>query len=337
MRHMAPLSALWRLSSVPGRGPASLVPFTCAMALALGAGCATTDGAQTTSPSPATPTATTTTTSQDPEVVLLRERVTRLERRLAEMDGTVAALVARNDPGAPAGAPSAHVAAPSPKSQWQPLPRVQPTTARDPLAAIELSRPGSASADSLAVVDDLGALPPAETARYDQRDDGDSHDLGTIEGPADDGDGDAVVLRMHGDQVDVSTPDPLQQLGSARALYAYGQARLKEGRHLEAITAFEDILDRHASSDLADNAQYWIGFCHQARGDHHLALDVWSKLPARFPRSAKVPDALYGMAVSREALGEPALAEVLYDELVASYPKAEKRPDAKKALRRLRP
>ena len=119
--------------------------------------------------------------------------------------------------------------------------------------------------------------------------------------------------------------------------YSWAQMRLKEGRHLEAISALEDIVTRSPGHDLADNSVYWIGWAHQQRGDHKLAVDVWQRLPLRFARSAKVPDALFGMAQSHEAMGEPAVAETLYEQLIAQYPKADRVKDAKKALARLRP
>jgi tol-pal system protein YbgF len=131
--------------------------------------------------------------------------------------------------------------------------------------------------------------------------------------------------------------DVLASMQSARELYAWAQARLKEARYLEAVAGFEEIALRFPKDDLADNSLYWIGVCHQGRGEHRLAIAEWQKLPARFPKSPKIPDALFGMAQSHEALLEPAVAEVLYDEVVGSYPKAEKYKEAKKAIARLRP
>ena len=279
--------------------------------LLAGVGCAT-PASTTSSPSPLTVVS----AAPDAEVVILRERVARLEQRLADVDGKLAALLLRTENGT--------ASARSSSSSRPFTPGAGPR-----FAAIELGRPAEPEL--------------AEGLR--------STDLGTRGGSVDDGaidDDSSVVLRMRGDDsgaVEVvadtadsdDSNDPLTALTSAKDLYAWGQARLKEGRHLEAIAAFEDVVGRFPGHDLADNAQYWAGVCHQQRGDHRLAIDAWQKLPARFPRSPKVPDALYGMAQSHEATGEPALAEVLYDEIVASYPKAEKLKDARKALGRLRP
>ena len=274
-------------------------------------GCATAPATSATSPL-------TVSAAPDAEVVILRERVGRLEQRLADVDGKLAALMVRADTGVASSRPS------SPSRQQPYMAGSGPR-----FAAIELSKPEPELAEGLR-----------------------STDIGTRGGvvaedlPIDD-DG-SVVLRMRGDDSgaveviadtsgDDDNNDPLSSLQSARALYDWAHSKMKAARHLEAIAGFEDVVGRFPGHDLADNAQYWIGVCHQQRGDHRLAIDAWQKLPARFPRSPKVPDALFGMAQSHEATGEPALAEVLYDEIVASYPKAEKLKDARKALGRLRP
>lgn len=299
-------------------------------ALALGPACATTSTTPDSSTTAAATTARPTPGVADPEVVVLRERVARLEKRLADVDGKLALLLAR------AEAPPTFTTAAPVKVAQAPRPERPRDTAGWDLAT---NGPG----DGLTSVD-IERSPPAAVSAHDvPLGEDDRHDDIDDEG-VDDG---TVVLQMHGDQAPVIShggsghadgdADPLSALRSAKDLYAWGQARFKEGRHLEAVAAFEDVVGRFPKDDLADNSLYWIGVCHQARGEHRLGIAEWQKLPARFPKSPKIPDALYGMAASHEALGEPAVAEVLYDEILASYPKAEKYRDAKKAIARLRP
>ena len=298
-------------------------------------GCATPSAS--TSPTSATTTPLTgVAATPDAETVILRERVARLERRLADVDGKIAVLLMR--------AEGAHSTVSAPRG----------VVTGPRYAAIEL---GGSRADQYTpeVADGLRSTDLGSRGGYvDEHADGNDHrsdDLALQDIPlqdngsvVDDSSGGSVSLRMRRDDSgavemigDAGGSDPLAALSSAKDLYAWGQQRLKEKRYLEAIAAFEDVVGRFGSHDLADNSQYWIGVCHQARRDHRLAIAAWQKLPARFPRSPKIPDALFGMAQSHEATGEPALAEVLYDEIVASYPKAEKLSDARKALSRLRP
>lgn len=256
------------------------------------------------------------------DVDVLKERVARVERRLADVDAKLGLLLAQKTPRAP-------------------------------------RTPTSISSDDVAMRD-LGPRdlileePPREEASLGARAGGRSVDLGprprqsmdeiepalesrrdSVVDAASDGD-EAVVIRMTGDgaaSVGAAPPDG----AGPEQLYQWAQDRLKAGQLLEAISAFEELEKRHAGHDLADNAAYWIGWAHQSRGDHRLALQVWERLPLKYPKSAKVADALFGMAVSHEAIGEPAVAETLYEQLVRRFPKAEKVRDANRALSRLRP
>ncbi len=254
---------------------------------------------------------------------MLRERVTRLEKRLADVDARLGLLLAR---GTPAPADRAPLRFDAPRGEQRAVDLMAGTQTRspgDPMASIDIER-------STRDVGDNGGE-ATDGAPIVEVDDGNAA-----------GNEEPVVLRLRGTPDAPSSSsaggdDALSSLTTADTLYAWGQARLKESRHADAIAAFEAVVGRFPKDPLADNAMYWTAFCHQARNDHRQAIDVWQKLPLRYPRSDKIADALFGMAVSHEALGEPALAEALYDEVVNSYAKAEKTKDARKALLRLRP
>lgn len=236
------------------------------------------------------------------EVALLRERVQRLERRLSDLDARLSLLTERLERPRDAvslGAPPLVL----PIAPAEPAP--EPVYAGIGTASIDIPRPAPepepAPLRSLLVPVASVPKPPVVNER--------AASLAAKEEPA--------------------------RPASVDALYQWAQEMREAGRCLDAIAAFEDILERHRSHPLADNALYWIGVCHQARGEHRLAIDVWRQLPIQFPESPKLADALFGMAMSHEALGEPVLAEALYDQLLEQYPRAEKAPQAKRALARL--
>ena len=249
----------------------------------------------------------------DDDVVILKERVSRLERRLADVDAKLGLLLAQRTPA-----------------------RAAPTVPRD---LIVDSPPPKEEAS-------LGARSIDFATRRSVYEEDPAP---VVTSAPEEDSGPPIVIRVVGDAESHSDPkserapsgaalDPESNSGLPVAdLYAEGQAHVKAGEYIQAIGVFEDIATRHAHHKLAGNAVYWIGWCHQARGDHKLAVDVWQKLPMRYPKSAKVPDALFGMAVSEESLKEPAVAETLYEQLVTQYPRADKVGDAKRALSRLRP
>lgn len=277
--------------------------------LAWGAACAST-------PTPATAPAAA--YRADDDVDALKERLARVERRLADVDARLGLLLAQRAGKAPR-APVAissdddvrHNLGPSELINEDPPREEASLGARVGGRSVDLGvRPRSGDAD---------AVEPAAPRSEPTSDEGD-----------------AVVIRMTGDGAATVGESPPDGAGPDE-LYAWAQSRLKSGRTLEAVGALEELERRFPGHDLADNAAYWVGWAHQSRGDHRLALQVWERLPLRYPKSAKVADALFGMAQSHEALGEPAVAETLYEQVVRRFPKAEKVREAKAALVRLRP
>jgi tol-pal system protein YbgF len=269
--------------------------------------------ATTPPPAPAAP-------RPEDDVVALKERVNRLERRLADVDAKLGLLLAQRAPPR-GGAPTSITRGALPELGPRDLIVDEPTDEASlggRTRTIELgSRRSPWDVESDAT--DADRYDRVERSRRD--------------------DNEGQVIRLHGSSAPAPEPAEVGPPADAtvQEAYAWAHARLKEGRHLEAIAALEDILRRHPGHDLADNSMYWIGWAHAQRSDDQMAVDVWRRLPMRFPKSPKVPDALFGMAVSHESLGEPAVAETLYEQLVSQYPRAEKAKDAKKALQRLRP
>ncbi len=295
--------------------------LSCATAAWLLAGCAHTGDA-------AEPTA----SSAEAEATVLRERVLRLERRLSDLDAQVALLTEKvaDEPrrsvslgAAPAyvPAPTSYAPPPSSSQTWSGYPAAEPS--------YDARRGWQNDAGTRSI--DLGPGPPRSTpvelppAQVED----------TVEH--------APLAEVVGSRssttanTTASAPPPTAAASAdPHAQYEEARARMQDGRYLEAVAGFTELLARHAQHDLADNAVYWIGVCHLERGEPRLAIDTWKTLPLRFPSSAKMPDSLYGMALAHEELGEPVLAETLYGQLLQQYPKAEKVSEARKALKRLR-
>lgn len=298
-----------------------------ALLVGAGLGSAISAGGCASAPTPAPSAAQAIAASPDDDVVALKERVGRLERRLADVDAKLGLLLAQR----------------TPRDQRRGGSHSITNGSLDQLGPRDLivDEPREEASLGARAID----LPRRRS--YDVPEPDPEGEVGASRGDVVEDDGSPpVMIKLHGspassasssnDARSSAMPD-VPSFSSVDEAYSWAQMRLKEGRHLEAISALEDIVTRSPGHDLADNSVYWIGWAHQQRADHKLAVDVWQRLPLRFARSAKVPDALFGMAQSHEAMGEPAVAETLYEQLVAQYPKAERVGDAKKALARLRP
>jgi tol-pal system protein YbgF len=105
---------------------------------------------------------------------------------------------------------------------------------------------------------------------------------------------------------------------------------------LDAEASFQRFLQAHGDSDLADNAQYWIGEARFARGDHRAALAAFQETAARYPQGNKVPDALLKAGQSLEQLGDPEGARAAYRTVVERFASSAAAVAAEERLSRLR-
>jgi tol-pal system protein YbgF len=128
-------------------------------------------------------------------------------------------------------------------------------------------------------------------------------------------------------------PEPIPPAG--QALYDRGYTLYHQGRHLDAESSFQRFLQAHADTDLADNAQYWIGESRFARGDYRGALAAFRETVSRYPQGNKVPDALLKAGQCLEQIGDPEGARDSYRQVVDRFPTSAAAVAAEERLARL--
>ncbi len=116
---------------------------------------------------------------------------------------------------------------------------------------------------------------------------------------------------------------PAAELPDAgQALYDRGYTLYHQGEYLDAEAAFLRFLESFADSDLADNAQYWIGECRFSRQDLRGALSAFRETINRYPEGNKVPDALLKSGQVLEELGDESSARASYREVQRRFPQS---------------
>jgi tol-pal system protein YbgF len=113
-------------------------------------------------------------------------------------------------------------------------------------------------------------------------------------------------------------PDPGNL--TAQALYDRGYTLFNQGRFVDAESSFQRFLQASPDSELADNAQYWIGECRYSRNDMRGALSAFREVVERFPQGNKVPDAMLKAGQCLEATGDIEGARVTYREVIRRFP-----------------
>src|SRR5262249_8645027 len=90
-----------------------------------------------------------------------------------------------------------------------------------------------------------------------------------------------------GGDAGAARPEP----GGAQEAFNAAYADYSKGNYDLAIKGFEDFLRRNATTDLADNALYWIGACQYDKGDYDAAGATFARRLTESPKGDKVPGA----------------------------------------------
>jgi tol-pal system protein YbgF len=119
----------------------------------------------------------------------------------------------------------------------------------------------------------------------------------------------------------------------AKRTYDQAYKDLTRGNYSLALLGFRDFLRRSPASDLADNAQYWIGECFYAQRDYDPAVQEFLKVQENYPRGDKVPAALLKTGFSFLQLEDRASARRYLNQVVEQFPNSEEAVSARNKLR----
>ena len=106
-------------------------------------------------------------------------------------------------------------------------------------------------------------------------------------------------------------------------LYDTAYADYTKGRYALAIQGFQEYLQAYPSTDLSDNAQYWIGESHYAQKKYADAIADFDRLLKEWPKSDKAPAALLKKGYALLELGQKAEAVVQLQYVIHEHPASE--------------
>lgn len=121
-----------------------------------------------------------------------------------------------------------------------------------------------------------------------------------------------------------------------QVLYDRGYTLFHQKSYDLAEATFRTFLSRYPDSDLADNANFWIGESHFARGDYSAALTEFADTVDRFPQGNKVSDALFKAGRCLEEMGRLDEAADTFREVQQRFPGSVAAAGAKERLDALR-
>lgn len=102
-----------------------------------------------------------------------------------------------------------------------------------------------------------------------------------------------------------------------------------------AIEQFKKFLGKHPDSNLADNAQYWIGESYYALQNFDQAIVEFDLVRKDYPKSDKVPAAWLKIGYSFAELGNRVDARLFLQEVINRFPQSKEAEKARIKIRSL--
>lgn len=122
---------------------------------------------------------------------------------------------------------------------------------------------------------------------------------------------------------------------SPQRLYDTAWADYTAGQWVLCIEGFNTYLRTFPRSELADEAQFYIGECYFADGKFTEAVDAYNQVAAQYPRGEAVPNAYYKRGLSFDRLGQPDEARESFQFVIDQFPETDAARLAKQNLDRL--
>ena len=122
---------------------------------------------------------------------------------------------------------------------------------------------------------------------------------------------------------------------SDEILYNSSLNFFKEGEYDKAMGGFKDLLQKYPNSELADNAQFWVGECHMAKKQYEQAILSYQKVIKDYPNGNKVPNAILRQAIAFTEINDKISAKLLLKKVLNNYPNTPEAKSAESQLRKL--
>ena len=133
----------------------------------------------------------------------------------------------------------------------------------------------------------------------------------------------------------VSSGPPPAGAPSADTLYSNGLRDITSGKYDLARSEFQDYLRYYGSTDLAGNAQFYLGEIAYSQKNYDLAVAEYDKVLTDYAHSFKVPPARLKKALANIELGQKATGVRELREIVKRYPGTEEDRRARAKLKEM--
>lgn len=120
--------------------------------------------------------------------------------------------------------------------------------------------------------------------------------------------------------------------GNPDQLFAAAYGDYSRGNYDLAISEFRQYVETYPASEMADNAQYWIGECLMSKKQYNEAIAEFDRVLMLFPKGDKVPGARFKKGLALMELGHADAARAEFTALIRLYPKTNEATLARQQL-----
>jgi tol-pal system protein YbgF len=136
-------------------------------------------------------------------------------------------------------------------------------------------------------------------------------------------------------EVAIAKEESALQGQKVEADYREAMNLVRQGQCPQAASRLRDFIRRNPKSELADNAQYWIGACYYQQREYNQAIKELSDVMLRYSKGDKAPAALLLLADAFNDSGDQIDAKLVLKKLISEHPRSEEAERAKQKLQAL--
>jgi tol-pal system protein YbgF len=118
--------------------------------------------------------------------------------------------------------------------------------------------------------------------------------------------------------------------------YDYAYSLYREEKYEQALELFKGFLNDYPESDLADNAQFWIGECYMAQKQYEQAILAYNDVVKKYPEGNKVPNAMWRQALAFLEIDDKTSSELLLNKIIKQFPDSDEAKLAETKLKSIK-
>ena len=122
---------------------------------------------------------------------------------------------------------------------------------------------------------------------------------------------------------------------SETQLYETTLATYKKAQYDQALIGFKAFIEKYPKSDLADNAQFWVGECYMGLKQHEQAILAYQEVIKKYPNGNKVPNAMLRQAFAFYEIKDKVSSRLLLKKIIKKYPDSSEAKIASAKLKTL--